>query len=412
MAQQPVPPPIRVPLVYGIEQRTAGSDKDELAENIFYDSNTNVDHTMYGLHEVLNCYYATKRPGIESFISASGQGQGIYTFDNELFSWNGLAFYWRGIIWTGTEYIAVLTYTADFGFTTAFYSATSSNGITWLLNNTGIATGNSGLVNGIAYNGTVYCTVTNQSGVAAKSLVTSNGITWTTGVLIRQGNHYVTALGSTFIALTQDFSTAVATSTDGINWTNRVATVASSRCIGANSSIAIILPYNNSTTYYTSTDGINWTGRTLGVSGGFWNSIAWSDTLGMFVAVRSETGAVTGTIISSTTGTSWTSRVSSGTRDYKGVFWTGTHFIASFTTHDVTSQIGVVTSTDGINWTEQLTHYGVNHNIGAGNSNNQVLLQNDAPISQETYSDSNFVSSATKSIPTLYNPGSPTITAY
>lgn len=63
----------RFPLYAPLLQRDATSDKDALAKNVFYDS-------------VESMTYATKRPGIEAYISATGEGLGIFFYDEEVFT--------------------------------------------------------------------------------------------------------------------------------------------------------------------------------------------------------------------------------------------------------------------------------------------------------------------------------------
>jgi hypothetical protein len=65
--------PTRFPLYAPLLQRDATSEKDALSKNVYYDS-------------VENSKYAVKRPGIESFISATGQGLGIFFYDDDVFT--------------------------------------------------------------------------------------------------------------------------------------------------------------------------------------------------------------------------------------------------------------------------------------------------------------------------------------
>lgn len=261
MAQQPVPPPIRVPLVAGIERRSATEDKDELSVNVFYDVNKNVDKTMYGLHDVLNAYYATKRPGISVKQSGSGLGNGIFSYGTNLFIFQS---YSPSTLGSGPADGGNWTFFA-WASSLSLWVGTSSNNniytspdlITWTLRSyTATLTSFSGLV----WSGTKFLISAINSGfIPGPYLTSTDGINWTASTITASGGVQTTLgrpiwTGSEFIM--EDKAGAVVTSPDGVTWTEHSSTRAA---IGIASNGVSLVATDESSHSIISTDaGATW----------------------------------------------------------------------------------------------------------------------------------------------------------
>lgn len=150
--------------------------------------------------------------------------------------------------------------------------------------------------------------------------------------------------GSIFCAI--GASNAVATSPDGITWTGRTTGATNSYtgiCWAPSLGLFVAVGTDSSgfiTLIYTSPDGITWTQRyTSGTP--LLNSCC-SNAAGTVVVACGTSGL----LLSSTNGTSWTSRTSGfGTDNISQVAWNGTLFVA------VGGAGKIATSPDGITWT-------------------------------------------------------------
>lgn len=174
---------------------------------------------------------------------------------------------------------------------------------------------------GNAKSSTSYCLVpyTNSN----KSLVSTDGVTWSTGTLPATRSWSAVAWnGSVFCAVPYTSSNGAATSADGVTWTAR--TLSATRVwvdIVWNGSLFCALSgWSASTVASTSPDGITWTTRTLpSVS---WRRLVWNGSV--FVAI----GYNTATCATSPDGITWTSRTLPSSTSWLGLAWTGTKFVA------------------------------------------------------------------------------------
>jgi hypothetical protein len=151
-----------------------------------------------------------------------------------------------------------------------------------------------------------------------------------------------------------NFTSAV--STDGVNWTTQLtSTAASPSCVISNGSIYVMTCGAYSTLYsagngiYSSTDGLNWTQQVSNSTVNF-NSIAYSSSLGLFIAAgtgTSATAALTNTYYTSPDGTTWTLRTFPVTTSWIYGVWNGTNFVI----YDSTNSY-IYYSSDGVNWTQ------------------------------------------------------------
>lgn len=147
-------------------------------------------------------------------------------------------------------------------------------------------------------------------------------------------------------------SHSVMSSPDGITWTTRngVNNFHWTSVVWADSlGLFVAVGYGSASHIMTSPDCINWTGRTdAGL--GQWQRVAWSPDLGMLVAVTGA-GAGSGAAMTSTNGTTWTSRTLPGDgTDWRGVTWSPELGVFAAVNRDATVN-SIATSTDGITWT-------------------------------------------------------------
>jgi hypothetical protein len=106
--------------------------------------------------------------------------------------------------------------------------------------------------------------------------------------------------------------------------------------------------YNNTPVSFnlTTPSSISWVSRTSAANNN-WTSIAWSSTLGLFIAV-SSTGSGN-RVMTSPDGTNWTTRSSAADNSWSSVMW-----VPELSTIVAVSSTGsgnqIMTSTDGITW--------------------------------------------------------------
>jgi hypothetical protein len=290
--------PIRIPLVETIETRLPGSDKDGLSSNVFYDKGIN------------GTTYASKRPGIASYISGSGTAKGIFNYGGELFVYygeEGLSFANSGTVFNNLFYVNQKFVTED-----TSYTSYSTDGIKWSYvdyppNNSdpAVLTTNGSMLLACSsgeiwysFNGTTFTQATtpgaplNAANPAYGNgiwvvggntfnfyLTSTDGVTWTSRVI----TYLFTVVfgGGIFVALRNGTATAgrFPYSTDGINWTTTTVTgaqgVAFHRYGGSK-----FVGFSNTGTLWQSVDGINWTSVVANVSftncqDAVWNGTVW-----------------------------------------------------------------------------------------------------------------------------------------
>lgn len=208
----------------------------------------------------------------------------------------------------------------------------------------------------IAWNGTIFCAIGASNAVATSP----DGITWTartTGTTNTfTGICWAASIGL-FIAVSNDsggFNAFVHTSPDGITWTQRYTAgnpPAMTSC-ASNAAGTTVVACGGSGLMLSSTNGTSWTSRTSQFGTDGINQVAWNGTL--FVAVGGS-----GKISTSPDGITWTARTSGTANSLIGV-------AANPATGRCVAIGGngtVLTSADGITWGAPNTLY----NIGAGN---------------------------------------------
>jgi hypothetical protein len=310
--------PLRLPLYAPLLQRDATSDKDALASNIFYDS-------------VENTTFAVKRPGIDTLISGLGEAQGIFSYQDTIYTFYTLAAQnTPHALGTGdSKFIAV--------YTGGFSLASNSTVTEWTKN----ALPDSRTWSAVAYKSPTFVAI--AGGASSICASSPDGITWTARTMpAARAWTGIVSNGTIFVAVCSAGgpTTTAATSTDGFTWTARTIPSAEWQAVAWNGSVFCAVSTSGSTVAATSPDGVTWTARTLPFSGN-WNSIAWNGTV--FLAVHETfdgTQAAT-----SPNGITWTTRtIPAG--QYRSVAWNGSVFCMISRSTNV-----VATSPDGITWT-------------------------------------------------------------
>jgi hypothetical protein len=156
-----------------------------------------------------------------------------------------------------------------------------------------------------------------------------------------------------FVAISSSDSTArCQTSPDGITWTDRVIDLNKNwQSVAWSPSLGLLVAVANGGTatqrVATSPDGVTWTLRTTPATDRAWLSVAFSDSLGQFVAVGN-----TDYVMVSTDGTTWAESVAFSEATYhEQVIW-----ISELAKYVVVADTGgtysAAASTDGTTWTE------------------------------------------------------------
>jgi hypothetical protein len=160
-----------------------------------------------------------------------------------------------------------------------------------------------------------------------------------------------------FVALANDGSTRVMTSSNGITWTGRTSSNNTNGwngvCWSPELMLFVAVAYNGTTNrVMTSPDGTNWTGRTSANETNQWRSVCWSPELGLFVAVA-DSG--TNRVMTSPNGTTWTGRLSSNeNNEWFSVCWSPELSLFVAVAFNGTTN-RVMTSPNGITWTGRVS---------------------------------------------------------
>lgn len=290
---------------------------------------------------------AAPATGTLTLQSGTGPATIAYTASNiGVISGNALS----SVVWSGTQFVAVST--TGVGNRVI----TSPDGITWTAQRS--AADNAWQSIAWAPSLSLFAAVAN-SGTNNRVMTSPDGITWTIRTTpVDNSWSSVTWSGSLFVAVAiTGIGTRVMTSPDGINWTARqsAADFNWTSVVWAGGTVNLFVAVANSgqgQRVMTSPDGITWTLRTSALTPAnadqAWNSVTYSSTLDLLVAVGASGGVMT-----SADGINWTYRVFlANTNAYLSVVWADTLglFVAVANTGTGTR---IMTSPDGIAWTQR-----------------------------------------------------------
>jgi hypothetical protein len=254
---------------------------------------------------------------------------------------------------------------------------TSTDGLSWTARTTPLD-GASNFIYGVGYNGTNLWVAAGHNNTTGghRVLTSPDGTTWTLrtspfdstnddvkDVCWDPANNQWVAVGT---------SGKIATSPDGITWTARTAPTADQlNAVVANRSI-IVAGGTGSDPIATSTDGVTWTQQSMFLN--FANDVCWSEELALFVAVgASQTGTSFGAavLVTSPDGITWTARATPidhaatfGAAEGLGCCWSKDLGLFCVIGRHQPADPAIITSPDGITWTERTTPL-----TGFGNSN-------------------------------------------
>ena len=230
----------------------------------------------------------------------------------------------RDVVWNGSKFVGVKNWTY-----------TSVDGIGWNVN----PTTTDELV-AVAYSDTLNLHIA----VGEEGLIMSSpdGVTWQVEEALVQFAPWLSDVvwgNGRFIAVRADG--VILSSTNGSDWGTVHPGTNSNGLNGVTWSGTEFVAVGNSEVL-KSDDGTTWTPATPPALTSL-ESVAWSNTLGMYAAV-----GLNGNIFTSATGSDWTDRspIEHGP-SYEEVIWDGPQFIA-------VGELGeIITSSDGVTWTTQ-----------------------------------------------------------
>jgi len=248
---------------------------------------------------------------------------------------------WRAVCWSSP----LMLFVASANTGTGNRIMTSPNGVDWTSRTSS---------GDYSWVGMIWSSIAGRFvGVAISSTnatTSTNGVNWT--------NHS-TGSATSFNALCDAASLGfiiavgggVATSPNGSTWTDRFVpgdgTQWNSVAWSPTLAIAVAVGSGPRKIAY-STDGINWTTATPPVGGvSVWTGVAWSPELGLFAAVSNDGVVAANRVMTSPDGVNWTSQTAAAIASWNGIVWSPS--AAKFMV--VSDSISAMESTDGVLWT-------------------------------------------------------------
>lgn len=300
----------------------------------------------------------------------------------------------QGVCWGDNIFVAV----GDVGAV-----ASSYDGITWTIR----TSANTANQYKVAYSPSLHlfvsCATTNNYQTSP------DGITWTARSTMpnQQWLGITWAPGlSLFVACAATGTNRICTSPDGITWTLRTMAVAKTWWdVAWSPSLNLLVAVSNdggatATAIVTSPDGITWTSRTVPtLTLGYMAGVDWSPTLGMFVSCGYQE------ILYSTNGTSWTN-VSVTAGGWHDIAWAPE--VGLFAAVGTTGTNRVMTSPDGITWTQRTTPATSDQFWGVAWSPSLLLW---VAVASSTGSGTGFLSSPLPSVVSPFVTGTATLVA-
>jgi len=238
------------------------------------------------------------------------------------------------VAWSGTQAVAV-SYWGE--------AVTSPDGIHWTVR----PTGTSAWLKAVCWTGAAFVAVGRQGTV----LTSPDGIAWTLRIVADTVVFTdVTWTGTLLIAVGPD---GIWTSPDAVAWTAR-STGTPKSLMGVAWAQGHAVAVGADSLIYTSVDGITWTGHPSGVPGGL-EYVAGNAT--EFLAGQ----PLTGIMLRSADGITWTPQDSLGTLLTSAPLWTGSEWVlAGFNKKG----LRIFKSPDGVQWTSSPQSY-FNHTVNA-----------------------------------------------
>lgn len=196
------------------------------------------------------------------------------------------------------------------------------------------------------------------------AMTSPDGITWTVRTVPLADTGWTCAVndsGSTYVLGTEQNTSVpdeVASSSDAITWTAHSTPADNMEVFkiiwGGGQFVA--LTNASGATVMTSPDGVTWTGHSVPTPGAGWLDLAYSPSLGLYVAISSRSSTQPAKIMTSTDAVTWTD-LTTGTdvpvsmNNSTCIAW-GAGIFVVLGGLDGSGQ-NLVTSTDGITWTQQ-----------------------------------------------------------
>jgi hypothetical protein len=252
---------------------------------------------------------------------------------------------WNSIIWCEELNVYVAIASAGANNKIAF----SSNGYNWISSSTTVDNGLSCIVWSPYLN--IFSILTIQySDLVNPTTILSNWNTSTPSTQLTKAIRSSIWISDLNLYIISGATGLLMTSSDGINWTTRTVPVNNNwNSLEWSSSLQLLVAVSNSGTasnsIMTSPDGINWTSRTAPYAYN-WVSVCWSSSLGMFAAV-SASSADTNVFMTSTNGINWTARTGTSST-WSQIIWSST--LSLFVVVSSASPY-IMTSSNGTSWT-------------------------------------------------------------
>lgn len=300
-----------------------------------------------------------------TYISADGITWSPAAYDNllEIFPANGNYFAfntfsglnmssdlanWTNVVTYANQDFRDFVYNPDLGqyvsvggldWYTRGWISTSSNGVDWTMR-----VGSADFVS-VIWDGTQFMAL-DYSGLIFRS---SDGLDWvstaavpTGGILSVYSDLIWESSLSRYVALKGD---AIYSSEDGETWTERYNdTFLSSQSIIWTGTQFMVAGFNGN--MIVSSDGISWSKNPINLNTTHFYDVAWAEPLGLYVAISGYD------VLTSNDGVTWTEQLDVTTSLLQSIIWTGSRFVI------VGNSGTIISSTDGFSWDDSSIAYG------------------------------------------------------
>jgi len=190
----------------------------------------------------------------------------------------------------------------------------------------------------LAWNGSIFCIVTNSLGTVAAT--SSDGLAWSQQTMARSATWVdITWDGTVFCAVAS--SPYANVSTNGVSWSDStMASNSSWKCVASNGSRLVAVATGTTAGGYSDNHGSSWTAMDTGISDS-WVDLVWNGSIFCLAGGG-------GTVLISSNGINWTNVTLANTvYTIKGLAWNGSVFCATCGT---TFGQAMLVSSDGTNW--------------------------------------------------------------